>query len=95
MKNNLRIVNRLEAIGWSSNWVILGLTTSGRAAKTSVDQGTKIYVKVRITVTVAFWSGALHLNSLAWSKCYSRFGGSAAGHHTLVCNLLKINSHRV
>ena len=40
------------------------MPTSGRAAKTSVAQGTKIDFKVRSTATVAFCSGALHLKPL-------------------------------
>jgi hypothetical protein len=34
------------------------MTTSGRAAKTSIAQGTNIDLKVRSTATVAFCSGA-------------------------------------
>jgi nucleoid DNA-binding protein len=34
------------------------MTTSGRAAKTSIAQGTKKDFKVRSTATVAFCSGA-------------------------------------
>jgi hypothetical protein len=44
--------------------VVLGITTSGRAAKTPVAQGTKLDFKVRSTATAAFCSGALHLKAL-------------------------------
>jgi len=61
--------------------MILGMTTSGSAAKTSVAQGTKIDFEVRSTGTIALCSGTTYLNCIAGAKCYRRFGGAAAGRH--------------
>ena len=68
-----KLINKLEVIWLSSNWIIPGITTSGRAAKTSVVFMHYPGLKVQCTATIGHWITHIEEFLSIWSPHFRRW----------------------